>query len=445
MVKLILTAVLIISICFACSETAPTDPSAGQPGPEKIVITTLTNINTGKNNPVSLTATAYYTNEEFGTSTSIPSSNFSWSTASDMVFTSGTNNSSVSLTSSGAAGVFSRTVTIAAWRNGARTEKTVTINHAVDWAIMPQQPGMNAETLRIAPNGDIYIASDYNNSNQLVIKKFNGSSWETLPALSGYSDLSDTMDLDQNGIPHFVHGGSVYRYSAGSWSQLGGQSFHGSGVSFPQICVATAGDVYVSFADTTNNYKAKVIHFNGSTWSGVGASGISGGIITYNCMRVYNGIPHITFNDTLPDGNFITVKAFYSGAWYTVGQQKISLGSGMNPQLYLSPDNKLYVFFLDGGDNYRTTIRRLDGNTWVAVGNAIGTGILSGYGSLHISSSGEKYFVYYKNGTYAYKLNGNTWEQIGSFVAGETTLAPKIFTRADGLPYVIAGKFMRFW
>lgn len=55
------------------------------------------------------------------------------------------------------------------------------------------------------------------------------------------------------------------------------------------------------------------------------------------------------------------------------------------------------------------------------------------------------YFIYWKSSLVALKLVGTAWTQMGSFLTGEGHMRPKIFTRADGLPYVIAGKFMRFW
>lgn len=352
MAKLILTAVLILAACVACSETGPLDPSGGQPGPEKIVITTLTNISTGKNNPVTLSATAYYTNEDLGTSTAVPLSNFSWSTASDMVFTSATNKDSVTLTSSGAAGVFSRTVTVAAWHNGVRTEKTVTINHTVDWALMPQQPGMNAETLRIAPNGDIYIVSDYNTSGEIEVKKFNGNNWETLPVLSGSFYLPHYMDLDQNGVPYVLSGNSVYRFANGAWVQLGNQPFHSTGARHPAICLGANGSVYVSFADTTNSYKAKVMQYDGYTWSAVGTSGISIGEVFYTHMKIYNNTLYLTYNDTLADGIYVGVKALISGTWQAIGSQKVSANGGQWNQLHVSPDNKLYIQFAETSKSY---------------------------------------------------------------------------------------------
>lgn len=448
MLKLYIAVLSLVVILSACGDGGATVPDGGgtTSGSEKIIISTASSIDTGKGDPVTLSATAYYTNEELGTSTMVPASNFAWKTASEMSFNGNTNNNSVVLTSSSEAGIFSRTVTVTAWINGVSSEKTVTINHSVDWAPVALQPNIHAECLRISSAGDIIIATRAN-VDDIVVKKYDGNGWQAYPALKGNVSMTSFMDIDQGGTPHVVIDKSVYKYSSGTWTVLGGQPFHGTGVYYPQVAIASNGHVYVSFADSTNDHKAKVMKYDGISWSQVGLSGISGGNITYNNMKfLYGVVPYITFDYTQGSDRFVTVQAYYGGAWHTVGQQQVSVGYGMWTQLYVSPNNKLYVFFADGGTSGSTTVKRMDGSSWTTIGTAIGTSISGSIASsLHVTPSGETYFTYYRSGLHALKLNGNIWESIGTFQPGEGDLYPKIFSLPDGYTYLLSNKFMRLW
>lgn len=111
-----------------------------------------------------------------------------------------------------------------------------------------------------------YVAYSDATTNKTTVKKYNGSSWDTL----GSADFSAgaaycvSLDIDTNGTPYIAYqdaansnGVSVQKYNGSTWEYVGTANFNG-GAAAPVTLVLNGTTPVVAFGDGTSSGKLSV-------------------------------------------------------------------------------------------------------------------------------------------------------------------------------------------
>lgn len=156
---------------------------------------------------------------------------------------------------------------------------------------------VNDPTLELV-NGDPYVSYSNNNTgNQLVSHRFNGATWETLPAVPNIHQGHD-VDSAAFGNNYYVavtrHFNptapveiEVYEYNGSSWSQVGTDvettQFTG------EIETNNIGEIYVGYRDFNNSQQLTVKKLQEGQWNQLIQENPSGAIIENSMDIASNG------------------------------------------------------------------------------------------------------------------------------------------------------------
>jgi hypothetical protein len=139
----------------------------------------------------------------------------------------------------------------------------------------------------IDSSGNPYVAYfDFNASPG--VRHWNGTTWVDVGSSSfaPSAKSSVSLALDSSGNPYAAYmavsssinsvGQVVVQHWNGSiWTTLGSSGVSGNGAAYPSIVVDTSNTPYVAYADASNGYKATVMSWNGSAWNPLGSAGFS--------------------------------------------------------------------------------------------------------------------------------------------------------------------------
>jgi hypothetical protein len=163
-------------------------------------------------------------------------------------------------------------------------------------------------SLAIAPDGTPYVAyanSDPNWGGQsdLVVQKFNGTTWEVLAKTSVHDAIQD-----------------------------------------PSIAIAADGTVFVGFRNDDNSSKATVMKYSGTAWSLVGGTTASTNAAYYPKMALSkNGTPYIAYLDGVT--STATVMKYNGSSWTAVSSNTATPNNYLD--FAIAKDGTLYVGFQD--------------------------------------------------------------------------------------------------
>jgi hypothetical protein len=248
-------------------------------------------------------------------------------------------------------------------------------------------------------SGAIYAAfpDTYFNS-RLTVKKFNGTSWQTL------------------GVPGFT---------AGS-------------VSFVQVAVSPSGTPYVTFYDGAQDGKAAVLAYNGTAWQPVGNA--PSDAAAYNPDLAFDaiGTPYIAYSDGA-NATKLSVKKFDGTAWQPVGALGFTASLALYPSISISASGTPYVAFSDYSAAGKATLVRFDGASWQPAGTPGFTS--SAVSATSLRFSGETPYLAVTNiinnsmKASVYFLNNGAWATLGS-PGIAVAQYPSLTIDASGTPYL---------
>jgi len=248
----------------------------------------------------------------------------------------------------------------------------------------------------LAVNSGIpYVAYQDYSTSKIFVRKFNGTTWETL----------------------------------GSAAASEGQAYYSS-LAFSNT------SLYLAYRDVEYSSKATVKKFNGLQWETVGNSGLSASSVAYTSIITLNNTPYIAYQDA-GNSNKITVQKFNGSQWEIVGQAGFSSGSALNISI-TTDGTGVYVSYRDEADGSKITVKKFDGTTWQNVGNAAFSPGAAYFPSIAINN-GTPYVVYCDNfnsgKATVQKFNGTVWETVGS--AASSGAANYTSIAFDGsVPYI---------
>lgn len=176
-------------------------------------------------------------------------------------------------------------------------------------------------------------------------------------------------------------------------------------------------------------------------WSIVG-SRVSYTAVNYTFIATDNNdIPYVGFNDSY-NYNRLTVKKFDGNAWVAVGDSGFSDGEVNSVNMVFDKENTLYVCYNDVYNGHKATVVKYDGANWISVGNPGFTDSIATCPFLALDSSGTPYVAFRDFSTNwakisVMKFNGTDWVHVGTpgFSKGDAMYISMSIDN-NGTPYV---------
>jgi hypothetical protein len=275
------------------------------------------------------------------------------------------------------------------------------------------------QDMMMAP-GDIPYVSycDASLSNAPVVKTFTAGVWNTVGALTTFTNSSYTTIAYNGSTPYLAfsdgsNGGKAYvkGYGAGVWTNLG-SAVSTSTASHLSLAVYN-GTLYIAYVDAASANRAVVKSYTAGAWTTLGAL-ISTGTASYTSLSIDDsGTPYVIYQD-VANSSLATVKKYSAGAWVAVGTGTVSTGAAVETKIDASYNNTPYIAYTSAGNV--GTIKTFTAGAWQPVGT--GT-IVSVYQSLALAvdPAGTPYLGYYELGSYktsVSKYNGSAWVYAGN-------------------------------
>lgn len=246
-------------------------------------------------------------------------------------------------------------------------------------------------------NGELYVA--YVHESNISVMKHEGGQW----VYAGPSAFAkgDNISLSvSGGIPYvaFQDGDasgdlSVLSLTGSGWEYVGEAGFTNTFLPSVVDMEIDGSIIYVVFRDSDHNYKASVMKYENSNWSVVGEQGFSGGTHdVYNGLAIYNGEPYVTSWNGDAQG---AVYKYSGSSWQQVGET-ISTGTGRSLSLAVSTLNELHIAYSDEGEGKQVFVKKLDGSSWVNVGEGVSK-LSADNISMAFNTNGQPYLAYKDN------------------------------------------------
>ena len=281
----------------------------------------------------------------------------------------------------------------------------------------------------------------YRNINDsIIIKKWNGTSWENFGNASGYVNKGNNAILKFNSLNqpfvafsnYSVFGGkcsvmtltggvwtyyistfvtnfqaiqldfniasdntayiiaqnsngnvvSVYKSDATAWSLVGPTANIANGVAnFPKITTDQLNVPYILYGDNAVNTAATVRKWNGLDWELVGNQGFSVTPIGFSDLTIANGIPTVIFQNGSSQ-----VMRFENGLWSTYGN---ILGLGNSHALAIRNDNTVFAAYNNAYNGNKLNVKKFCTSETAQASNAICQGQTYSFGSQTLNAAGS--------------------------------------------------------
>lgn len=306
--------------------------------------------------------------------------------------------------------------------------------------------GMNdaVNALAVAGNGDVYVGGDFTQAGGIVgtvaatgIAKWSGTAWSSLGTgiTNGVGGRVYALALASNGDlyvgGYFSQAGpgwasNVARWSGTTWSSLGTGADEGVNYAVYALALAGNGEVYVGgyFSQAGGTAASQVAHWDGTTWSSLGAGGADGvDSAVYALAVAGNGSVYAGGEFTQAGGAAANRVARWSGtAWSSLGTV---FGNGVNGPvavLAVAGNGDVYVggSFTQAGGAAANRVARWDGTAWSSLGAGVTNGLNGNVVALAVASNGAVYVggsFTQAGGTAANRVacwNGTAWSSLGT-------------------------------
>jgi hypothetical protein len=244
-------------------------------------------------------------------------------------------------------------------------------------------PTPNCLSLAIGPDDAPYVACpDRENGSRATVKKFNGSSWETVGS-AGFSAgeiAYVSLAFDSTGsslVPYvgyqdyyYANEATVMRLNGSSWEAVGNTGFSDTRADYFSMIIGPGEVPFVALCGS--NAKARALKFDaaGGTWGAAAASlNVSQGVGYDTSIMASKGVPYMVFCD-YSSLKYQTKVVKYGGtSWEAVGPElAVSVPTYM-PIAFDSKDD-VYICWSDINREIGTTVKKLDasGTAWNAIG-----------------------------------------------------------------------------
>jgi hypothetical protein len=224
---------------------------------------------------------------------------------------------------------------------------------------------------------------------QLYVKRWDGSTWQTLQAagfdpslnLQATSDSADpSLALDNTGRPVVAFAErnntdfTVYvkRWTGSTWEQLGGiylDVVPSANAITPSIAIGTDNQPVVAWSE---NQSLMVKRFDGTNWQRLEGANI-------NLYRAYHpsmaidssNTPFLVWSEDITsaptlDNTNIVVRRWDGANWVSVGGKLNTFSAGVEPSLLVAGDVPTVLFREYDNARNRVQVQRFNGTAWVS-------------------------------------------------------------------------------
>ncbi len=216
---------------------------------------------------------------------------------------------------------------------------------------------------------------------------------------------------------------TVKKFSGSSWGDVGIPGMSYASAAYTQIAFSGSGEPYVAYRDSARSGKASVLKYNGSSWQYVGDETFSDGGAGY-LRLVFNPStdePYLAYGDASL-GGLTVVKKFNGSSWENVGIPGISEGPASNTlAMAFNPStSEPYVAFSDMAIFTKAVVKKFNGTDWETVGDAGFSPASVGFIDIAFNpGTSEPYVVLtdetnYEDKATVMKFNGSSWEYVGN-------------------------------
>lgn len=313
---------------------------------------------------------------------------------------------------------------------------------------MPEGAGF--AKLAFAEDGTPYLAyADSLNDYKATVMKFEDSEWQAVgePGFSAAGTFPDIV-VDDEGIPYVAYSDSsldrriiVKKFTGSTWETVGNAGFSDFNAIRPSILISPSGTPYVAYADMFNLvdeyvYTVRVARLGGDTWESVGNGDLFSGIRSIPSLAAGNDgsldmAYHYDywFDPSFEDWQKTKIVKWKDGTLTDLGD--VDYFKGIERiKIALSPDQTLYMAYVDSASEYKTSVFKLVGDNWEAMGSPIDSN--SSF-DLDIGSTGT---VYLTLGTNVWTFDGSDWEAVSEEVFSESPTYTQTAVDTEGTLYV---------
>ncbi len=314
-------------------------------------------------------------------------------------------------------------------------------------------------------NGVAYAAYQASSNGQATVYKVNTTNdgWTSLGTATPGANTAAKADslkliVDTSGTPYLLfkdygnsRKASVRRYNGSSWETVGSLGFSTGAITGGDIAVnRQTNEVYVAYGDSGRSNNVIVQKFNGTSWEDV----LSAEESEPGCnvvMDIVNGIPYVLYQATSRSFLATAVRRGPSRIW--MGAQNTSWSDARNWCGYDSPDTSESVTFKAVTTNEPTapsgttvfssfqiqtndTLTIASGSTFAIKKQLLNAGMIKGDGEVLlrgssaqvISGKGTIHNITYNNASGVSILSGDTQN-----ITGTLTPTAGTFTTNNGL------------
>jgi hypothetical protein len=310
--------------------------------------------------------------------------------------------------------------------------------------IVSQRGGMEPYVCIDKTNIPYVVYFDQNTNGGCAVKKFVNNTWVSVGANLNIGYVyNTTMDFDSTNTPYVVYRdgatikANVKRFDGVNWVSVGNQDFTPGPVSFTSIKIGPDNLPYVAFRDVNQNYSASVMKFDGNNWVYVGTPGFSPQAPASGAGRTKlaidkTGTVYVAFLD-LSNNWRASVMKYNGTSWVFVGNPNISGGGADSPSLVIDSYGTPIIAYTDGN----AQVKRFNGVSWISVG--MSAFCAADRPALAIDKHDRLYLAYTNNGMESVmKYNGSAWVQAGNaaFSPSVVVFSPSIAADTSGNLFV---------
>jgi len=283
--------------------------------------------------------------------------------------------------------------------------------------------------------------------------------------------LWPSLALDATGVPYVAFSDetqgnklSVMKFEKGAWVSAGSPGLSSGTSLMPSLALTNAGVVTVAFWDS--GYGGAVLplvkKFERGAWVSVDQLGTlrrkdwrlalekgeilvpdhSGRNGTQALVLNASGQPYMVMNRLeKTTGSKLVVAKFEGGDWVPESSLDISPeGRTLPSSMTFDADGGVWVAFTDPEHDYKLSVKRRKGNTWVSIGQLGFTPDKAGFPSLKISSAGVPFVAFQdveKNGTFSVmKFEKGAWVYVGEAGFSSGGILPSLAISKEGVPFL---------
>jgi len=177
-----------------------------------------------------------------------------------------------------------------------------------------------------------------------------------------------------------------------------GETYHNS------IVFDLNNNPLICFQDLSN-YKARVLKFDGTSWTSVGPTSISSDMAYFPDIELdNNNLPYVVYRDNA-SGQKASVLKFDGINWNYLGAPGFSNGIANYTSIALDAFNTPYVIYSDFNNSKKTTVQKFDGTSWIYVVPPAFSAGAATYTSIAIDHNNIPFIAFSNGEVFASELN----------------------------------------